>query len=168
MTVIILYLHSHASSGLALLYPIESVESDNPREACMNVAGIIEFTTTELTPERVPGEMPVQAAILDPSALRMPAASSGSLTVRHCPRVRQGPFRSGRRRLPARHQAQRQTHWKPEGRRLQGNSRVPHTRPPVDLMRTTITSEGGRLIADVAISAVPAQLTSGERAEYIY
>lgn len=32
----------------------------------MNVAGIIEFTITELTPERVVGEMPVQAGIRDP------------------------------------------------------------------------------------------------------
>jgi 1,4-dihydroxy-2-naphthoyl-CoA hydrolase len=32
----------------------------------MNVAGTVEFTITEMTPERVVGEMPVQAGIRDP------------------------------------------------------------------------------------------------------
>jgi hypothetical protein len=31
----------------------------------MNVAGLIEFTITELTAERVVGEMPIQAGILN-------------------------------------------------------------------------------------------------------
>ena len=130
----------------------------------MNVAGTIEFTITELTPERVVGEMPVQAGIRD----HFGVAHAGALLW----------FAD----VCATFLAYGKTQFAPDGAgfplgislnaNLTGNQRAGIFKATavflkrgrqLSVVRTTITSESGRLIADVTTSHIPAQQAFGER-----
>jgi len=124
----------------------------------MNVSGRIEFTITERTPERVVGTMPIQAGILNPFGIahagamlwfadvcatvltfgstEVVAGASGfplaiNLNAAFLGNQKEGAFTAT-------------STFVKKGRNL-------------SVVRTTVTGDGGRLIADVTTSHVPAK-----------
>jgi len=130
----------------------------------MNVAGSIEFTITEVTAERVVGEMAVQAGIPNPFGVAHAGALLWFADV--CATVLaygKAQFAPGGAGFPLGINLNANL----TGNRREGVFKATAVflkrGRQLSVVRTTITNESGRLIADVTTSHIPAQPTSGER-----
>ena len=124
----------------------------------MKVAGAIEFEITEATPERVIGQMPVRAGILNPFGVAHAGAmlwfADVCATVLAAGKTEMAPGAAGFPlgiSLNANFVGNQKdgvftatSAWVKKGRQL-------------SVVRTTVTGDGGRLIADITTSHVPAK-----------
>ena len=130
----------------------------------MNVRGSIEFTITEQTVERVSGEMQVQAGILNPFGVAHAGAMLWFADV--CATVLaagKSEFTSGAAGFPLGINLNASFLGNQKDGVLKATAVFVKRGRQLSVVRTTITGEGGRLIADVTTSHIPAQSSSGER-----
>lgn len=130
----------------------------------MKVNGAIEFAITEQTADRVVGEMPVQAGILNPFGIAHAGAMLWFADV--CATVLaygKSDFTPGAAGFPLGINLNASFVGNQKDGVFKATSVFVKRGRQLSVVRTTITGEGGRLIADVTTSHIPAQRTSGER-----
>lgn len=124
----------------------------------MQIAGAIEFTVTEHTAERVRGVMPVQAGLLNPFGVAHAGAilwfadvCATVLAAGTSDTTRGGPG------FPLAVNLHASLLGNQKDGRFHATSVFVKRGRLLTVVRTTITGEGDRLIADVTTSHVPAQ-----------
>jgi 1,4-dihydroxy-2-naphthoyl-CoA hydrolase len=130
----------------------------------MDVSGTIEFTITEQTAERVVGEMPVQAGILNPFGIAHAGALLWLADV--CATVLahgKAQFVPGGAGFPLGINLNAYFTGNESAGVFKATAVFVKRGRRLSVVRTTITGESGRLIADVTTSHIPAQPASGER-----
>ena len=124
----------------------------------MKINGQIEFTITTQTPERVTGHMPVQAGILNPFGVAHAGAmlwfADVCATVLAFGRAEIEPGTSG---FPLAINLNAALIGNQKDGVFEANSVFVKKGRTLTVVRTTVTGEGGRLIADVTTSHVPAK-----------
>jgi 1,4-dihydroxy-2-naphthoyl-CoA hydrolase len=130
----------------------------------MKVNGAIEFTITEQSAERVVGEMPVQAGILNPFGVAHAGAMLWFADV--CATVLvygKSEFAPGAAGFPLGISLNACFVGNQKNGVFKATAVFVKRGRQLSVVRTTITGEGGRLIADVTTSHIPAQQTIGEQ-----
>jgi 1,4-dihydroxy-2-naphthoyl-CoA hydrolase len=128
----------------------------------MKVNGAIEFTITEQTAERVVGEMPVQAGILNPFGVAHAGAILWFADV--CATLLaagKSEFVAGAAGFPLGINLNASFLGNQEDGVFKATAVFVKRGRQLSVVRTSITGEGGRLIADVTTSHMPAQPPSG-------
>jgi len=124
----------------------------------MNVEGAIEFTITEQTPERVVGEMPVRAGILNPFGVVHAGAMLWLADV--CATVLAAgkpEFVPGTTGFPLGISLNANFVGNQKDGAFKATSVFVKRGRQLSVVRTTITGAEGRLIADVTTSHMPAK-----------
>lgn len=130
----------------------------------MNVNGAIEFTITEQSEERVEGEMPVTPGILNPFGVAHAGAMLWFADV--CATVLAAgtsDFKPGAAGFPLGIHLDAYIVGNQKEGVFKATALFVKRGRHLSVVRTTITGEGGRLIADVTTSHIPAQTPSGDR-----
>ena len=130
----------------------------------MQVNGAIEFAITEQTEERVVGEMPVQAGILNPFGVAHAGAMLWFADV--CATVLAAgtsDFTPGAAGFPLGINLNASLVGNQKDGMFRATSVFVKRGRQLSIVRTTITGEGGRLVADVTTSHIPAGASSGGR-----
>ena len=123
-----------------------------------NVSGRIEFDIVEQSPERVVGRMPVQPGILNPFGTVHAGATLWLADV--CATVLAfggGKVEAGQAGFPLAINLVANLIGNQKEGTFEATSVFVKKGKRVSVVRTTVTGEGGRLIADVTTSHVPAQ-----------
>jgi uncharacterized protein (TIGR00369 family) len=124
----------------------------------MKVTGAIEFTITEQTAERVVGEMPVQAGILNPFGVAHAGAMLWFADV--CATVLafgKADMAAGASGFPLAINLNAALVGNQKEGVFTATSVFVKKGRTLSVVRTTLTGEGGRLIADVTTSHIPAK-----------
>ena len=128
----------------------------------MRVNGAIEFTIIEQTAEQVVGEMPVQAGILNPFGVTHAGAILWFADV--CATVLasgKAEFIPGAADFPLGINLNANFVGNQKDGIFKATAMFVKRGRRLSVVRTIITGEGGRLIADVTTSHIPAQPSSG-------
>lgn len=121
----------------------------------MRVAGHIEFSITKISPEEVVGEMPIQAGILNPFGVAHAGAMLWFADVCATILVFGGTeFVPGASGFPLAINLSAALLGNQKQGTFVASSRFVKRGRQVSVVRTAITGEGGRLIADVTTSHV--------------
>ena len=124
----------------------------------MNVSGNIQFAITEQTPECVVGAMPVQPGILNPFGVAHAGAilwfADVCATVLAFGGTEMTPGASG---FPLAISLNASLLGNQKDGTFTATSRYVKKGRSLSVVRTTVTGDGGRLIADVTTSHVPAK-----------
>jgi uncharacterized protein (TIGR00369 family) len=124
----------------------------------MNIQGTIEFRITEQTAERVVGEMPVQAGILNPFGVAHAGAmlwfADVCATVLAAGKAEFAPGASG---FPLGVALNANFVGNQKDGVLTATSVFVKRGRQLSVVRTTVTGAGGRLVADVTTSHIPSQ-----------
>ena len=124
----------------------------------MNIDGRIEFCVTEQGPERVTGEMPVQPGILNPFGIAHAGAMLWFADV--CATVLAAgttDFTPGAAGFPLGINLNASLVGNQQDGVFTASSVFVKRGRRLSIVRTTITGNGGRLIAEVTTSHIPAQ-----------
>jgi len=130
----------------------------------MKVAGAIEFSITEHSAERVVGDMPVKAGILNPFGIAHAGAILWLADV--CATVLahgKTEFTAGGTGFPLGISLNASFLGNQKDGTFKAVSVFVKRGRHLSVVRTTVTGESGRLIADVTTSHVPAQPSAAER-----
>jgi 1,4-dihydroxy-2-naphthoyl-CoA hydrolase len=124
----------------------------------MNISGQIEFSITEQTPERVVGRMPVQAGILNPFGVAHAGAmlwfADVCATILAFGRAPQGPGEAG---FPLGIGINANFLGNQKEGVFTATAVFVRRGKSLSVVRTTITGDDGRLMADVTTQHVPAR-----------
>ena len=124
----------------------------------MEVSGAIQFRITEQAADRVVGEMPVQAGILNPFGVVHAGAMLWFADV--CATVLaygKAEFAPGAAGFPLGINLNASLLGNQKNGALQATSVFVKRGRQLSVVRTTITGEGGRLVAEVTTSHIPAK-----------
>ena len=130
----------------------------------MNITGTITFTIEEQTAEQVSGEMPVQPGILNPFGVVHAGAMLWFADV--CATVLAAgtaDFAPGAAGFPLGISLNANIMANQKDGVFKASSSFVKRGRQVSVVRTTITGAGGRLIADITTSHIPAPQSSGEK-----